>query len=474
MKKNLSAADTQAILDAFMEASPIPAFFRDRDFRISLCNDEFCALFDLSKEEITGRLISDICSGSPEKAFKRADNEISRMEGSSRQSFTLKKRGHDEFFQLNITSAANSDGAIIGTTGTISDMGLKSDKERSADRVMRLKDAILSINNSIQELNNQDELFSLILEKVLSAVDHAVIGCVLLLDENRQLRIASSRGYPPAETGDFRIKVEDTFHWKEANSEPKETLIINDLQNFLEKHNMPDTLLTDNKGRTIRSTMSAPLLINGSLYGLFNLDSWKNNIFDDTDRALMECVRSQIPIAISMFKNFERTTYESEHDKLTNLYNRRYFESILELILKRSERYKDSFCLVLFDLNDLKKINDTYSHSAGDEMLLHFAGKMSGMFRSSDIFARFGGDEFIAVCFGKDNRCKTRIEKQRSLIENQPFHFEGRSLSCKFSFGISHYQTDGTDYKSLLSAADSRMYEDKAVRKKLHPWKAGD
>jgi diguanylate cyclase (GGDEF)-like protein len=177
----------------------------------------------------------------------------------------------------------------------------------------------------------------------------------------------------------------------------------------------------------------------------------------------MECVRSQVPIAISMFKSYERTSYESEHDKLTGLYNRRYFEAIFSMIKNKALRYADRFTLVLFDINYLKRVNDSLGHLAGDALLLHFATEMKAWFRSSDIFARFGGDEFIALMFHADGEGgMERLEEQRRLLSERPVQFKGEILTCSFGYGIAVFNEDGTEYDDMVAVADKRMYADKA------------
>ena len=462
--------DDHYLLEMLFRTMPEPVFYRDRDLRLKRCTDSFCAFLDRSREQILGRTIAELGSGNFATALREIDSGLCGESGSggSRQ-FRLDMNGFERTYLVETNIVQDGAHGFSGIVGMIHDISPKIESQRRNDRLMRLKDAILAINSEILEVHEMDRFFVIILEKVLDAIDHADVGCVFLLDDDGMLRIAAVSGYSKDESRDFRIKVEDTFQWKKSKSEVSETLIINDLQDFMKANDMPDTILKDMEGHTIRSTMSAPLVIDGRFYGLINLDSTQNNVFDDTDRSLMECVRSQVPLAINMFKSYERTSYESEHDKLTGLFNRRYFENIFVMIQSKASRYDERFSLVMFDLNNLKKINDSLGHLAGDAMILHFADAVKGWFRSSDIFARFGGDEFIAIIFHVDGeQCIERLETWRDSLMGKPLTFKDARLNCSFSYGVATFKQDATEYDDLIAIADECMYADKvAVKARL-------
>lgn len=458
--------DSEGILSNILKTIHTPIFHSDREGRIVLCSDKFCHFIGLERDSILGKKPGDVFPDKLVETLEAADKVIDVENQEFRMSLSLRFNGIDELLHICKKGLFDLDGLYQGSSTSIQLINQLHDFEHHSQRILRLKDAILSINNYIKEVEDIISLFDLILEKVLTAVDHATVGCVLLLDENGMLRIVSSIGYGISTSSSFSIRVEDTFHWKEANSEPRETLIINDLQKFMIENNMPDTLLSDESSRTIRSTMSTPLIVEDKLYGLINLDSSEDNVFDETDRALLECIRSQVPIAINMFNAFERTVFESEHDQLTGLFNRRYFENVYSMIQKKARRYQDVFLMILFDLNYFKEVNDTYGHPVGDEILCYFAKEMSDWFRNSDVFARYGGDEFIAVMFNADEeQCRKRLEEKRLEMLRMPLKFEEHQIVCSFSYGIVSFGRDGKDYDTLLSKADKRMYEHKSMVK---------
>lgn len=177
---------------------------------------------------------------------------------------------------------------------------------RRSQRLGSLIESILSINGSILAMRDIEGLFELILARVLAAIDHANAGCVLKLESDGFLHIVAAQGYPAETAQVFRVKLEDTFQWKKSGGRLSDTLLISDLQRFMKEYGIPDTLIADERGRTIRSSMSSPIFAKGKFYGLINLDSCESDIFDDTDRILAEYVRSQVPIALETYMAHEQ------------------------------------------------------------------------------------------------------------------------------------------------------------------------
>lgn len=181
----------------------------------------------------------------------------------------------------------------------------------------------------------------------------------------------------------------------------------------------------------------------------------------------MEYMRNQIAIAIGKHTLYEETVYLSRYDKLTNVYNRRYFEKILDRYINKSIMYNEEFLLVLFDLNGLKFVNDTYGHLAGDEVIKGFTSILKKHIRSSDILARIGGDEFVGV-FETD--LQSLIKKFEDIIDYLKKHyiiFEENDIVCSFSYGIADFPCDGDKYNKLIKTADERMYKYKQKSKHI-------
>ncbi len=146
-------------------------------------------------------------------------------------------------------------------------------------------------------------------------------------------------------------------------------------------------------------------------------------------------------------------------DPLTNIYNRLHFSNFLDAEIDRVKRYGGTFTLIFFDLDRFKDINDEYGHLVGDEVLKEVAHVVQNANRNADIFARFGGEEFIILAPATDTAgARIHAERLRKDIENH--RFNGISnLTC--SFGIAEFQPDHDDVTSLFKRADSALYKAK-------------
>jgi diguanylate cyclase (GGDEF)-like protein/PAS domain S-box-containing protein len=145
-------------------------------------------------------------------------------------------------------------------------------------------------------------------------------------------------------------------------------------------------------------------------------------------------------------------------DPLTGAFNRRRFNEVMQTEIARAKRYGTPITLIIFDIDHFKRINDTYGHSAGDQVLRKLASLVSGNIRDTDIFARWGGEEFVILATNCDTHSLVGLaEKIRKLIEACMFD-EVDKVTC--SFGVTGYLA-GDDQESIVKRADSNLYRAK-------------
>jgi diguanylate cyclase (GGDEF)-like protein len=140
---------------------------------------------------------------------------------------------------------------------------------------------------------------------------------------------------------------------------------------------------------------------------------------------------------------------------------------MFDLYFDKALRYNEEFQLAIFDLNGLKIVNDTYGHLAGDVYIKTFTNNLKNNVRSSDILARYGGDEFIAVFWGTNSKkLSVKLEELYKTLKNTPFISEGNEIACSFSYGIVSFPQEAQSYNQLVKVADDRMYKYKKKIKK--------
>ncbi len=156
--------------------------------------------------------------------------------------------------------------------------------------------------------------------------------------------------------------------------------------------------------------------------------------------------------------NRKRIEEISVTDPLTQLYNRLKLDKVIIYEIDRSHRYHNPLSIVLFDVDDFKKVNDTYGHQTGDAVLIVIADIVHSIVRDADIAGRWGGEEFLIICPDTDSDGATKLaDKLRQTIAEHRFTTVG-TKTC--SFGVATLQNKD-DTQSLISRADEAMYQAK-------------
>ena len=147
-------------------------------------------------------------------------------------------------------------------------------------------------------------------------------------------------------------------------------------------------------------------------------------------------------------------------DALTGLFNKRYFEKMMEI---RDEK-KTPYALFYMDLDLFKPVNDTYGHEMGDKVLKEVAKRLLMCIRSNDYAFRIGGDEFMLILKGNLDAqiCEKRIERIKKLI-GEPYEFDGYTIKIGISCGSAVYPDDAGCASDIQKIADKRMYADKEI-----------
>lgn len=150
---------------------------------------------------------------------------------------------------------------------------------------------------------------------------------------------------------------------------------------------------------------------------------------------------------------------QATHDPLTGLYNRRYLEETLSRDLIRAGRQGACVSAVMGDLDHFKSVNDRYGHLAGDEVLRVFGGLMKRHSRASDIYCRYGGEEFLLVLPGMTEQdARHRAEQLRSEMAATPVTFGTTTIAVTASFGVATFPHNAKTGDALISAADKALY----------------
>ena len=229
----------------------------------------------------------------------------------------------------------------------------------------------------------------------------------------------------------------------------------------------------------IRGWMGIPLFVKGEIIGMLALDSRKPDSFNNDHARLASLFADQVAIALENSRLFEETQRLAIHDSLTGLYNRRYFMELATKQFEHARRYQHPLTVIMLDIDHFKKVNDTFGHQVGDQVLQTVAKLCKNGLRSSDLIGRYGGEEFVITLPETPiQKPPDTIRQQKSLppvlepgisvserlrksIEPKIFHLEKTDISVTISLGLAEMGPSCSTVENLIDQADLAMLEAK-------------
>lgn len=212
---------------------------------------------------------------------------------------------------------------------------------------------------------------------------------------------------------------------------------------------------------------------------LKELGHWKGELWNRRkdgsvylEKLAIHALKDEANNVVSMIGNFSDVTLErsmqetiahhAQHDFLTNLPNRMLFADRFKQQIAYATRHASKFAVIYMDLDKFKPVNDTFGHLVGDHLLVEVAVRLSGLVREVDTISRFGGDEF-AILVSEVDAIEDVITLANKIIFalGQPFVLDKHIVNVSASLGIAFYPNHGTDMETLMSNADTAMYEAK-------------
>ncbi len=194
------------------------------------------------------------------------------------------------------------------------------------------------------------------------------------------------------------------------------------------------------------------------ILGVFSKDSQRR--FNQFDLTMMESIGSQAGIAIQNAHLFAEVNQLAVTDPLTHLYNRRYFFNLARVELERARRYSHQLSIIMLDIDLFKRVNDSFGHLAGDEVLVALSECVRNTLRQVDLAARYGGEEFVILLPETElDSATTTAKRLCEAIHDLQVSYNGKFISVTVSVGVSSLENQViTDVSKMLDQADQAMY----------------
>ncbi len=220
---------------------------------------------------------------------------------------------------------------------------------------------------------------------------------------------------------------------------------------------------------TVRGTwkVRCPIVVDGRFLGVLYVETPRVRRLRREDVEVVESIAVQLRVALRNALRYAEVQDQALRDGLTGLLNHTALYERLQEEVTRARHARQPLSLIFIDLDDFKTINDTYGHLEGDRLLRAFANLLRQHVRSSDIAARYGGDEFAVVLPGLGAEEAVRVaERIRTTFRARPLIWIGpMPISITVSLGVASFPDHGEDPLGLLRRADEALYQAKRTGK---------
>jgi diguanylate cyclase (GGDEF)-like protein len=319
-----------------------------------------------------------------------------------------------------------------------------------------------------------DEVLDEAYEAFRGVIPYDRIGCALLERDGEILRARWARSaapHPCIDRGFGASMKGSSLQCIIATGEPR---ILNDLEAYLEAH--PRSIGTRRiVSEGMRSSLTCPLVNQGKAIGFLFFSSMTPDTYRDAHQQIFMRIAGQLAAVVERSRLYERMhelnrelletreqlREQATHDALTGLWNRGAILELLDKHVLRARREGQPLGVVMVDLDHFKRVNDTYGHPVGDEVLREAARRLVATVRGGELVGRYGGEELLVVAYPcRDGGALG--ERLRAVIANTPFMTAAGPIAVTASLGaVALLAGAGVDGGHAIARADAALYQAK-------------
>jgi len=330
------------------------------------------------------------------------------------------------------------------------------DENRELRNSLKLYDASSRISKTIEI----EELYQIIFD-LMTKETGATRGFLYVVDQEQgESNIILSEGFDVEENEGLDRKIFEELQEELAHlSEP-----------FIPNHPLTTAVNYRNSSDPVQSSLFIPLKNKNELVGaVVFFDTKRTGVFGKEALRVGSFLSEHASTALENAMLYSQAKILTITDDLTNVFNYRYLNNILDRELVRAQRLNSSMSVLFLDLDSFKEVNDQHGHLLGSKILVELAGLLKGAVRKVDAVARYGGDEYIVVLTDTNSKGAMIVaERIRQMVEDYTFTVsEGYPIKLTISVGVASYPEHGVTKVELLHLADEAMYKGKYGRKNI-------
>lgn len=320
----------------------------------------------------------------------------------------------------------------------------------AAERAQRrLTETLASVSIAITSTLDLDEVLNLVLENLALVVPYD--SASVLLREAEYFRVVGVRGLSDAVAVRRLILPSGDALLAEVQATRRPVTVA-------DARSDPRYLGYGGTDYT-RSWMGVPLLAGEDVIGVLALDSRLPAAYGDAEAQISFTFAGQAAIAIRNARLYGEVSRLAATDALTGVLNRHRFFELAESEWETSRRLGRPLAAMMLDIDDFKRVNDTYGHAMGDAVLVGVAERCQTALREGDILGRYGGEEFAVVLPATDlEAARSVAERLRVVIGGEPLRFSSGAIAVTVSVGVVADREPDTGLASLLNRADEALY----------------
>ena len=325
---------------------------------------------------------------------------------------------------------------------------------RRLERQLALRQDLLQLSTAVLGTLGRDTVFQEVTTMLKDMVDYDAVDIRLVDEDARELVSIYARGMDVEPAQAFRISLDEgVTGWVARHDQAQ---LVNDMGADPRVTQVPGTAEHERQ-----ASLVLPLTVRGTVTGVLTIDRMKGRTFEESELEVTKLFANMAAIAIQNALAYEEVERQAISDGLTGIHNHRHFHETLEAEVSRAERYDETFCLFMMDLDHFKAVNDTVGHQKGDQVLCAVSDVLRSCSRESDYLARYGGEEFTMIL------PRTGLQEAVSLAQRvragvARIDAGHPALRVTVSIGVAAFPGSAATSDGVLAAADAALLRAKA------------
>ncbi|MFO1463396.1 MAG: diguanylate cyclase [bacterium] len=316
---------------------------------------------------------------------------------------------------------------------------------------------LYNISQALTGSIDLDELCNMLGEVIVRNVGVQDFAILLLEEETQKLEVKAANGFRKNDSiRELKFDLGEGISGKVAKQ--KQAVYIPDTSKDAQYMHYKGAKPEDG------SFLCLPIVAKGLSLGAINFSRKETDGFTNNDIRLLTAVASQIAIALENARLYAKTKELSLIDDLTQVYNRRHFQKILEMEFKRAKRFNRPLSLLMVDVDHFKEFNDTFGHLEGDRVLAELAAVLAENLREVDTVARYGGEEFSVILPNTALSDAHQVALKLRDLVGKMHAVQGRPASQQVtvSIGAAAFDAGTESLEDLITHADVALYKAKS------------